>query len=160
MSMKFAVLAIWLIRAPLALAGPPTLNASLGRIGSFVTAASNDATVNERPMNSSTAELNGGRSSPIAVRLDLRPPELNVDDGGERAAGFTSTRPSAPADRDLSTSADTSGGRPMSRAEEFTHRVRQEGLPLARLWQSKSAFISLGLNRKGKPGLWLIQKTR
>jgi hypothetical protein len=45
------------------------------------------------------------------------------------------------------------------RAEEFVSRVRREGLPVARLWQNHSALVSLGLNQKGKPGLWLIQKT-
>lgn len=45
-----------------------------------------------------------------------------------------------------------------SRVEEFARRVHHEGLPLARLWENKSALVSLGLNKKGKPGLWLIQK--
>jgi hypothetical protein len=40
-----------------------------------------------------------------------------------------------------------------SRAEEFARRVQREGLPLARLWENKSALVSLGLNKKGKPGL-------
>jgi hypothetical protein len=47
-----------------------------------------------------------------------------------------------------------------SRAEEFAQRVRREGLPLARLWENKSALVSLGLNKKGKPGLWIVQKIR
>jgi hypothetical protein len=42
---------------------------------------------------------------------------------------------------------------------EFANRIRHEGLPLARLWENHSALISLGLNPKGKPGLWLVQKT-
>jgi len=29
---------------------------------------------------------------------------------------------------------------------------------LLRLWESKSALLSVGLNQKGKAGLWLIQK--
>ncbi len=44
-------------------------------------------------------------------------------------------------------------------AQEFARRVHREGLPVARLWESKSALVSIGLNQKGKPGLWLIQKT-
>ena len=56
--------------------------------------------------------------------------------------------------------AGTSQGRIPSRAEEFARRVHREGLPLARLWENKSALISLGLNKKGKPGLWIIQKIR
>ena len=46
----------------------------------------------------------------------------------------------------------------MSRPEEFARRVHREGLPVARLWQGHSALLSLGLNQRGKPGLWLIQK--
>jgi len=55
-----------------------------------------------------------------------------------------------------------SAGEPrvMSRAESFARRVHREGLPVARLWENHSALISLGLNAKGKPGLWLVQKTR
>ena len=44
------------------------------------------------------------------------------------------------------------------RAEELVSRVRREGVPVARLWQNNSALVSLGLNQRGKPGLWLIQK--
>jgi hypothetical protein len=45
------------------------------------------------------------------------------------------------------------------RAQEFVSRVRREGLPVARLWQNHSALVSIGLNQRGKPGLWLTQKT-
>lgn len=45
-----------------------------------------------------------------------------------------------------------------SRAEELTQRFHREGLPLARLWQTRSAMLSLGLSPRGKPGIWLIQK--
>src|ERR1700731_541274 len=48
--------------------------------------------------------------------------------------------------------------RTMSQAEIFARRIHREGLPVARLWESKSALLSIGLNRKGKPGLWLTQK--
>jgi hypothetical protein len=47
----------------------------------------------------------------------------------------------------------------MSQAETFARRVHQEGLPIARLFESKSALLSIGLNKKGKPGLWFTQKT-
>jgi hypothetical protein len=50
-------------------------------------------------------------------------------------------------------------GRSMSRAEAFAQRFHREGLPLARLWENKSALVSLGINQKGKAGLWLVQKT-
>jgi hypothetical protein len=48
--------------------------------------------------------------------------------------------------------------RVMSQPETFARRVHREGLPAARLWETKSALVSIGLNQRGKPGLWLIQK--
>lgn len=45
-----------------------------------------------------------------------------------------------------------------SPAEQFARRFHREGLPLARLWQTRSAMLSLGLSPRGKPGIWLIQK--
>ncbi len=50
--------------------------------------------------------------------------------------------------------------REMGRTEALARRFRREGLPIARLWENHSALVSLGLNAKGKPGLWLVQKTR
>jgi hypothetical protein len=47
-----------------------------------------------------------------------------------------------------------------NRMQEFARRVHREGLPVARLWENKSALVSLGLNNKGKPGLWIVQKIR
>jgi hypothetical protein len=55
--------------------------------------------------------------------------------------------------------ADAGEARVMSRAESFARRFHREGLPVARLWENHSALLSLGLNAKGKPGLWLVQKT-
>jgi hypothetical protein len=43
--------------------------------------------------------------------------------------------------------------------EERMRVARRDGLPVARLWESKSALLHLGFNQKGKPGLWLMQKT-
>lgn len=43
--------------------------------------------------------------------------------------------------------------------QEFVQRVHREGLPVARLFETKSALLHLGLSPRGKPGLWLVQKT-
>ena len=43
--------------------------------------------------------------------------------------------------------------------QDFVHRVHREGLPLARLFENRSALVHLGLSPKGKPGIWLVQKT-
>jgi hypothetical protein len=44
------------------------------------------------------------------------------------------------------------------RMEDLVQRAHREGLPVARLWENKSALLHLGLNQRGKPGLWIIQK--
>jgi hypothetical protein len=47
----------------------------------------------------------------------------------------------------------------MGQAEILARRIHRDGLPIARLMETKSALLSLGLNPRGKPGLWLTQKT-
>lgn len=42
--------------------------------------------------------------------------------------------------------------------EEFARRVHREGLPIARLWETKSALLSIGLNQRGKPGVWFTKR--
>jgi hypothetical protein len=54
--------------------------------------------------------------------------------------------------------ADTQQAHIESHMEELARRVHREGVPVARLWENKSALVSLGLNQRGKPGLWLVQK--
>ncbi len=49
----------------------------------------------------------------------------------------------------------------MSQAQILAQRVQRihrEGLPIARLWESQSAALSIGLNPRGKPGLWFTQR--
>jgi hypothetical protein len=124
---------------------------------------------------SSLSPLNSARPvSPIRRsldqlehRLDLRPtrdpPQTVVRDGGYPPASTTSP----PAihhfgvgDRSQLAALGTmdESFRFMSRPETFARRVQREGVPVARLWETKSALLSIGLNQKGKPGLWLIQK--
>ncbi len=45
-----------------------------------------------------------------------------------------------------------------SRIDMFARQVKREGLPVARLWENNAALVHLGLNPKGKPGLWIVQK--
>jgi hypothetical protein len=90
--------------------------------------------------------------------LDLRPPELpktNDDD----FPGTANRHLLGSETKHTSSLADFSMTKPMSPAEAFARRVHKEGLPVARLWETHSALVSIGLNPKGKPGLWLIQKT-
>jgi hypothetical protein len=101
-------------------------------------------------------------AAPVSIaHLDLRLPVDALDDTAKYATQFPSAlhRPTLAAlqqsggGSDAATNARTPG-----RLEELARRVRREGLPIARLWQNKSALVSLGLNQRGKPGLWLIQK--
>jgi hypothetical protein len=51
---------------------------------------------------------------------------------------------------------------PMHIQPSMQDRVRlfhRDGFPVARLWENKSALVHLGFNAKGKPGLWIVQKT-
>jgi hypothetical protein len=106
------------------------------------------------------------------AHLDLRPPTNAVisadkSDVAEKTLPFPSMRRSLDGmgygQHDQSQPSKSkfgaaASGRVIGRTEELVRRVHQEGLPVARLWESHSALVSLGLNQKGKPGLWLIQK--
>jgi hypothetical protein len=95
-------------------------------------------------------------------RLDLRAPSPAVD-----ASEKTSSLPSMSRRRSLGLeeavrlpALGADGMRSRATLQDFVRRVRHEGLPVARLFESKSTLVHLGLGPKGKPGLWLVQKTR
>ena len=99
-----------------------------------------------------------------AARLDLHPP-LTTMEAGKPSAVFPSSlhRQTLAGPGQLQLPGLGSEGRQApirGRAEEFVRRVHREGLPVARLWENKSALVHLGFNQKGKPGLWLVQKFR
>jgi hypothetical protein len=101
-------------------------------------------------------------SSQMQQHLDLRAPshmpEMN-DDAAERS--FPSRRSNVAAQEAVQLPAlGAQGVRARPTIQEFVRRVHQEGLPVARIFEGKSALVHLGLNPKGKPGLWLVQKTR
>lgn len=56
-------------------------------------------------------------------------------------------------------SSDELSARDGSRFQALAKNFRREGLPLARLWQGNHGLVSLGLNPKGKPGLWFYRQT-
>lgn len=100
-------------------------------------------------------------------RLDLRAPDAAraIDDSGEfpAANAFPSARhPRIDSVSRVEDGLPALGGgapiRTMSRAEEIARRVQREGVPIARLWESRTALLHIGLSPRGKPGLWLIQK--
>jgi hypothetical protein len=104
------------------------------------------------------------QSAAVAPRLDLRAPSriLEVAPSSEKNFGvFPSRRQSFGPQESVQLPAlgsDAVRARPT--LQEFVRRVHQEGLPVARIFEGKSALVHLGLSPKGKPGLWLVQKTR
>ena len=107
--------------------------------------------------------MNAVLASPPAHRLDLALPANMAAMADKPPAPFPSLHRQTQATqgplqlRGFGT-ADPPGRIP-GRVEEIALRFHREGLPLARLWENKSALVSLGLNPKGKPGLWITQKT-
>ena len=143
------------------------------------------ANLRSSDMGLHSSDMGGGRLSALAphsavagsfaAKLDLRAP-AEVSAGSASTGGFQAFAAidsvAFPSLRH--TSDDTARARleeqlpslgtaglvahPMSRAEQLATRFRREGLPVARLFESHSALLSLGLNQRGKPGIWLIQK--
>jgi hypothetical protein len=97
------------------------------------------------------------------VRLDLHPPLTAPEAAEKPSVAFPSSlhrqTPAAPGQLQLPGLGSEGSHAPMrGRVEDFVRRVHREGLPVARLWENKSALVHVGFNQKGKPGLWLIQK--
>jgi hypothetical protein len=150
-----AICGVWLLNS--AVANPP-----LGREKSVLSAVDSARSLSTPGMHPESAST---------AHLDLRPPAnyppaIPPADTRELAAA-----PSPSPIRGLyldknesvlspALSIDETNFRVMSKPAIFVDRVRREGLPLARLWESRSALLSLGLSPKGKPGLWLTQKIR
>lgn len=110
-------------------------------------------------------QMHGPMQSPaVAPHLDLRAPSHIVESApnSEKNLGvFPSRRQSVGPQESApppTLGSDTVRARPT--LQEFVRRVHQEGLPVARLFEGKSALVHLGLSPKGKPGLWLVQKIR
>jgi hypothetical protein len=141
--------------ASLAVAAPPSRGGILGW-------ASSDSHASRASIPSRSS---GGR--PDFGRLDLRAPTdlpayTKPADAASAPMPFPARRTAMSLHDDERTAlgpdepqVKVSGG-----MQEFARRFHREGLPVARLWESHSALVSLGLNQRGKPGLWLVQKTK
>jgi hypothetical protein len=95
-----------------------------------------------------------GAKLDTATKLDLRlpaPPEPEPAKPFARFGGVGSEMQSE--SLRVSAEQDRVGG-----VQAMVERFHREGLPVARLWQNHTALVSLGLNSKGKPGIWLVQK--
>lgn len=106
-------------------------------------------------VTSRTAPQPTAVASPRSAPLDLRPPPLTGEIGAHVRLNDTGDDK-----RFASLGAAMNQELASNRAEAFIQRFHREGLPLARLWQGHAAVVSLGLNPKGKPGLWLVKQTR
>jgi hypothetical protein len=119
----------------------------------------------EPPLQKVSAALMArGSKAPerAAPRLDLRPPSAlqaneqavaaDAPEGGRRLFNGESLFRSNARDP-----AETPG-HIMSPMQNLAHNFRQEGLPIAKLFQNSSSLVSVGLNPKGKPGLWVVHK--
>jgi hypothetical protein len=109
-----------------------------------------------------------------ATRLDLRPLEESLSTNNHGSVSTLASLPFPSAihhlylgksdfdteDRNQLPALGIAGAsfRMKSQAEIVARRIHREGLPVARLWESKSALLSIGLNQRGRPGLWLTQK--
>jgi hypothetical protein len=99
-----------------------------------------------------------------AQHLDLRAPSHTLE-GGNGAEKSPNAFPSHRQNLAAQERADLpvlgmDGMHARPTVQDFVRRVHREGLPVARLFETKGVLVHLGLNPKGKPGLWLVQKTR
>jgi hypothetical protein len=110
--------------------------------------------------------MNAALASPPVHRpmLDLQLPAAEMAVAEKTPAAFPSLRRRTLNGLEQVQPAGSTSASPQARipgrVEELALRFHREGLPIARLWENKSALVSLGLNQKGKPGLWIVQKTR
>jgi hypothetical protein len=116
-----------------------------------------------QPRVQSAAQAPGPRMEP-AQRLDLRLPSHALDAGNvaeKSPSSFPSMahRQSSSHDAAELPMLGAEGMHARPTVQEFVNRVHHEGLPVARLFETKSALVHLGLSPRGKPGLWLVQKT-
>jgi hypothetical protein len=95
-------------------------------------------------------------------RLDLRAPS-QVLSGYQ--ANATSAAPTdrrlfggeSPFRSDTQPNSEQSG-HIMSPLQNMAHNYQREGLPLAKLFQNGNSLVHVGLNPRGKPGLWIVHK--
>lgn len=156
---KLASCAMCCLAAAAAVAGPPPSGGPsglLGRASGLLAAA---------PSHSAAGHLD-------FQKLDLRAPDAvagghaSAAIGGGSVESFQSVFPSARRAQpitpggaeDLPGGANVATLRMESKVQELERRVPREGLPVARLWETKTALLHVGLSPRGKPGLWLIQK--
>jgi hypothetical protein len=96
----------------------------------------------------------------IVPRLDLRlPAEVQANEQAAPAAGnHRLFSIESPFRSDTHSPAQAPSGHIMSPMESMAHNFHQDGLPIAKLFQNSTSLVHVGLNPKGKPGLWVVHK--
>jgi hypothetical protein len=110
-----------------------------------------------------TATVNQSTAGQPARALDLRLPSMMANLGKMSDSFPTLSHHALPSSEGASRmqlpSLGSAGGQHIpGRVELLAKNFRRDGLPVAKLWQNQDSLVHLGLNNKGKPGLWLIQK--
>jgi hypothetical protein len=97
------------------------------------------------------------RESP---RLDLRAPSQTLSaEQAPTATAASNSHHFFGGESPFRSEADPAqAGHIMSPLQNVAHNFRQEGLPIAKLFQSNTSLVHIGLNPKGKPGLWVMHK--
>ncbi len=125
-------------------------------------------------LNRESRTSHDSAAPPLSAPLDLRPP---LDLQTTNATAAATTRNAISYGRTQRSWADESGSSDgshtaaashttaaaesthiMSPLQNLAHNFRQEGLPVAKLFQSDESLVHLGLNSKGKPGLWFMHR--
>jgi hypothetical protein len=115
-------------------------------------------------LNPASAAPPSGRQPQVQGRqLDLSAPAHGIENSIKVPAVSSMSRQQTAASPEQERFANLRLGSVATQPPSMEERVRlarRDGLPVARLWESKSALLHLGFNQKGKPGLWIMQKTR
>ncbi|HWW29810.1 MAG TPA: hypothetical protein VNY80_07335 [Steroidobacteraceae bacterium] len=112
-------------------------------------------------LNSALAAPPPRQMQNVARRLDLSAPAHSIDVSNKVPAFSTMSHQQTSVAPEQGRFANLGSG-PMHLQPSMQDRVRlfrRDGFPVARLWENKSALVHLGFNAKGKPGLWIVQKT-
>jgi hypothetical protein len=104
-----------------------------------------------------SAMQNLAQHASVAQRLDLRPP--SEFRSAPPAESFPSVHRQVAESDTVRLPALGNTTLTQNTMQDLARRVRHEGLPIARIFEGKSSLVHVGFNQKGKPGLWLVQKT-
>jgi hypothetical protein len=102
----------------------------------------------------------------IGRPLDLSPPARAIESLQKTSTASPSSSMAFPSSRHRPTlsmqespqllNLGAEASRPRSRVENLVRQVHKEGLPVARLFETKSTLVHVGLSPRGKPGLWFF----